>query len=92
MYLMCMFINVFYSGKYPKSSGCFKGKSLWYAILVQIFEGCIFHGCHKFSIFVILFLRITVFWLSIISVIINFRGVNFLGPHVIHENSKIYIP
>ena len=30
-------------------------------ILVQIFEGRIFRGCHKFIIFAILFLRITGF-------------------------------
>ena len=38
-------------------------------ILVQIFEGHIFCGCHKFSIFTILFSRITGFWHSIISML-----------------------
>ena len=32
-----------------------------YTVLVQIFEGHIFRGCHKFSIFAILFSRITGF-------------------------------
>ena len=34
-------------------------------VLVQIFEGRIFHGCHKFSIFTILFSRITGFRIGI---------------------------
>ena len=32
----------------------------YYTVLIQIFEAHIFHGCHKFSIFTILFSRITV--------------------------------
>ena len=32
-----------------------------FTVLVQIFEGRIFRGCHKFSIFAILFSRITGF-------------------------------
>jgi len=30
-------------------------------------------------------------WYSIYA-IVNFRGLNFRGPHVIHENSGIYVP
>ena len=62
-------------------------------VLIQIFEGRIFHWCHKFSIFAILFSRITGFRHSIISMlrIINW-GLNFRGPHVIHKNSEINVP
>jgi len=67
-----------------------------HTVLVQIFEGRIFHECHKFSIFAILFSRITGFRHSVISmlhiIIVNFRGLNFRGPHVIRENSEIYVP
>ena len=36
-----------------------------HTVLVQIFEGRIFRGCHKFCIFVILFSRITGFCIGI---------------------------
>ena len=39
-----------------------------YTVLVQIFEGRIFCGCHKFSIFTILFLRITGFTRIILKI------------------------
>jgi len=64
-----------------------------HTVLVQIFKGRIFCWCHKFSIFAILFSRITWFWHSIISMlrIINW-GLNFRGLHVIRKNSEINVP
>jgi len=38
-------------------------------VLVQIFKGRIFHLCHKFSIFVVLFSRITGFQHNTISML-----------------------
>ena len=39
--------------------------TMMYTVLIQIFEGRIFCGCHKFSIFAILFSRITGFCIDI---------------------------
>ena len=65
----------------------------YYTVLVQIFEGRIVRGRHKFSILAILFSRITGFRIGRLYVqTINFRGLNFRGPHVIRENSEIYVP
>ena len=65
-----------------------------HTILVQIFGGHIFRGCHKFSISRFYFRgsqdigRLCAHLLYII----NFRGLNFRGLHVIRENSEIYVP
>jgi len=57
------------------------------------FEGRIFRWCYKFSIFAILFSSITGFGIVYLCyiLIVNFRGLNFCGPCIIHKNSEIYI-
>ena len=58
-------------------------KCIWitnaYTVLVQIFEGRIFRGCHKFSIFAILFSRITGFCIGrLCGHYINFEDLIFV--------------
>ena len=64
-------------------------------VLVQIFKGHTFRGCHKFSISRFYFRGSQDFiLLDYMRTIIKykFQGLNFCGPHVIHKNSEIYVP
>ena len=61
-------------------------------VLIQISEGRIFRGCLKFSIFTILFSRITFLILYMIMQAqkMKFQEKNFRGMHIICKNSEIY--
>ena len=65
-------------------------------IYVQIFEAFKFRGCHKSSIFVIIFLRIIKYpalWLMQAKVLpMKFQGWKFRGWPVNRKNLKKYIP
>ena len=58
-------------------------------VLVQIFEGRIFHRCHKFSIFVILFSRITGFRIGrLCAHYINFEDLIFVDHTLSAKTAK----